>query len=239
MHATKVSILGDSLSTYEGCNPEGFAVFYDREKQRANGLKSANDTWWAKVISAMGGTLCVNNSYSGSMVSGMGFPSGSSQERLTRLGTASAVPDVILVYLGFNDFGRGVQISPERSGLLGKLHASRDLNTFEDAYLTMLKSITARYSSTQVVCGTLMRTKMRGKSGEEWNFPEHFARVGFGEYNEAIRKACRKRRVLLADLAKPDVRYETLDGSHATAIGHQTMADAWIRSLRNLGLTAS
>ena len=44
-----VSIIGDSISTYEGYNPSGYAVFYDQEMCARNGLKSVYDTWWAKV----------------------------------------------------------------------------------------------------------------------------------------------------------------------------------------------
>lgn len=40
-----VSILGDSISTYNGYNPNGYAVYYDEEMQIRNGLKSVYDTW--------------------------------------------------------------------------------------------------------------------------------------------------------------------------------------------------
>ena len=36
-----VSIVGDSISTYEGYNPYGFAVYYDRGMQELNGLQLA------------------------------------------------------------------------------------------------------------------------------------------------------------------------------------------------------
>ena len=49
-----VSILGDSISTFEGYNPLGYSVFYDQEMQNKNGLKTVYDTWWAKVNQALG-----------------------------------------------------------------------------------------------------------------------------------------------------------------------------------------
>ena len=73
-----VSIVGDSVSTFEGYNPQGYAVFYDREMQVRNELNSVYDTWWAKVNQALHAFLCVNNSYSGSKVSGKVFPAGES-----------------------------------------------------------------------------------------------------------------------------------------------------------------
>ena len=64
----KFSILADSISTFKGCNPEGYNVFYDGEKIAETGVATAEDTWWSKVISYFGGTLLVNNSWSGSRV---------------------------------------------------------------------------------------------------------------------------------------------------------------------------
>lgn len=69
-----ISIMGDSISTFESFNPDGYCVFYDEQMQYINGLTLVNDTWWAQVIQALHGELCVNNSYSGSKVSGEGFP---------------------------------------------------------------------------------------------------------------------------------------------------------------------
>ena len=40
-----VSILGDSISTFEGFNPDGYAVFYTPASQEANGLNGVFDTW--------------------------------------------------------------------------------------------------------------------------------------------------------------------------------------------------
>ena len=55
-----VSIVGDSISTFEGFNPPGYAVFYDKEMIERNGLRTVYDTWWAKVNQALHAFLCVN-----------------------------------------------------------------------------------------------------------------------------------------------------------------------------------
>ena len=54
-----VSFLGDSISTYSGFNPEGYAVFYDAEMQKRNGLNSVYDTWWAKVNQELRGSVAI------------------------------------------------------------------------------------------------------------------------------------------------------------------------------------
>ena len=141
-----VSIMGDSISTYEGYNPEGFSVFYDTDMQNRNGLTSVYDTWWAKVNQALHAFLCVNNSYSGSRVTGKNFPSGSSDKRIRFLSSAKHRPDMILVYLGCNDFGYGVPVSRKAVyelytsiGLEPNIMPDQDY--FEDSYDLMIKKI--------------------------------------------------------------------------------------------------
>lgn len=225
-----VSILGDSISTFEGYHPVGCAVFYDRTMQAKNGLRSVYDTWWAKVNQALHAYLCVNNSYSGSKVSGADFPAASSAQRTGKLHTAKYAPDLILIYIGFNDFANGVKI---REGGLGRFLKS-DPRCFEDAYRKMVSGIKQNYPKATIVCATLMRTKIRG--AQQWVFPETHAGVPFESYNDSIRRICRRENCCLADLAALDLRYETLDGTHPTAQGHAVLSQAWIRCLSEQGL---
>ena len=229
----KISIMGDSISTFEGCNPRGYAVYYDPEMQEANEMKSVEDTWWMQVIRAMGGGLCVNDSYSGSLVSGMFFPAAISDERLDSLRTETDSPDIILIYMGVNDYGYGVKISREQMGLhFSREH--RDFHLFEDAYDGMLKGMRERFPGTAIVCGTLMSTAVKYRPG--WGFSDSCWGTELKEYNDTIRMAAAQNGCLLADLAGTGLRYETLDGTHPTAKGHGTIAEAWIRSLGDLNL---
>lgn len=223
-----VSIVGDSISTYEGYNPQGYSVFYDREMQRENGLKSVYDTWWAKVNQALHAYLCVNNSYSGSKVSGENFPAAVSEQRMNMLKTKEYSPDYILIYIGFNDFGSGVPISANQI----KQGLNLDSVFFEEAYDIMLQKIISRNPQAKVICGTIMRTKIRGI--DSWNFPECYAGIGLEEYNDAIRRVVKKNNCIIADISRLDMRYETLDGSHPTVNGHVTIANAWIKCLCDL-----
>ena len=63
----KISILGDSLSTYQGYNPTGNIVYYPNEN---NDIDSVEKTWWKKVIIDSNSVLSINESYSGSKISG-------------------------------------------------------------------------------------------------------------------------------------------------------------------------
>lgn len=223
-----VSILGASVSTYSGYNPKGHAVFYDEEMQTRNGLRSVYDTWWAKVNQALHAYLCVNNSYSGSRVSGKEFPAGCSQERIMHLRTSEYTPDLILIYMGINDFGYGVPIRCAPLSNDGK----SNLLCFEDAYHQMLTGLRYFYPNAKIICATLMRTTL--KQNGQWAFPDRLGGICIDDYNDAIRRAAANCNVDLADLAKSDNRYETLDGIHPTAIGHQTIAEEWITCLSKI-----
>lgn len=223
-----VSVLGDSISTFSGWNPKGYAVYYTEPVQALNGLQSAADTWWAIVLDKLNAELCVNNSYSGSWVSGSLFPSGVSDERLKNL-RDERVPDIILIYLGMNDYANGVpSLHNSSSGVRDTVYY------FEDAYDVMLEKIRKYYPDTTVVCSTLLRPFL--KRDETQHFPEAYRGVLFEDYNTAIRTAAGRHGCLLADNGSFNERYETLDGLHPTSAGHRTLARLWIRSLLDLGI---
>ena len=48
----KVSVLGDSYSTFQGHNPEGYAPFYPNDR---NDVTEVAQTWWSLYIKAMSG----------------------------------------------------------------------------------------------------------------------------------------------------------------------------------------
>lgn len=213
------SILGDSISTFYGFNPQNFSVYYDRDNCRINGLKSEKDTWWGMVIDYYDGRLGINNSYSGSTVSGRYFPAANQFSRLECMKVTQET-QYLLIYMGFNDFGRGV-----------KLHAKKlcinNIEYFCDAYKKMLINIKKILPNTSIICGTLMKTYIAGKV--DWLFPENYNNhVLFEDYNEVIREVCRSNSIALADLATLNVKYETLDGTHPTVVGHKEIAKAWI-----------
>lgn len=223
-----VSILGDSISTYSAFNPEGYAVYYDEEMQMLNGLNSVYDTWWAKVNQSLRAYLCVNNSYSGSKVSGQVFPAGCCQERLMHLQNQKYSPNLILIYLGINDFGFGVPIRCAPQNNDGRIN----ILYFEYAYHQMLTGLRYFYPKAKIVCATLMRTTL--KHNRLWYFPDRLAGVSIDEYNKAIRRAAANCHISLADLAKSNRRYETLDGTHPNAAGHQEIADEWVDCLSKI-----
>ena len=101
----KVSILGDSYSTFEGSlTPAKNKPYYLKPPKARGGVESVDQTWWMQVINGMEGKLEVNNSYSGSTICYTGynkldFSKTSFVKRAAELGE----PDVIFVCGGTND----------------------------------------------------------------------------------------------------------------------------------------
>ena len=219
---TLISLLGDSITTYAGFNPPFYPVYYERDVLPATGVLDVEDTWWAQVLDALDAELLVNNSWSGSRVSGSGFPAGCSPERTHSLHRGERVPDRIFIYMGFNDFGMGV--TPRRED-------ESDCFTFYGAYTSMLRQLREAYPQAGIVCGTLMRSYRQG--AEDALFPERYSGgFAFEEYNDVIRAAAAAEGVRLAELAPNGERYETLDGAHPTLRGHRELAEGWLRALK-------
>lgn len=210
----KISILGDSISTYVGYNPYGYHVYYRDDRLYDNDILSVNDTWWKQVIDAIGGELCVNNSYSGSYVAGGYESSACSKERCSNLHGESN-PDIILIYMGTNDRGFEVEIGIDNP---------QDTKKFYGAYRTMLRQIKNNYPSAKIICATLLSGYLKDSQNLAY---DRFMRED-ARYNEAIRLAVKEEGCLLADLALTGERYETLDYCHPTKTGHKKIANLWI-----------
>ena len=216
----KISILGDSISTYESYNPYGYPVYYRDDRLYDNEIESVDDTWWKQVIDGLGGELCVNNSYSGSMVVGAVESSACSNDRCSNLHDKIA-PDIILVYIGTNDRGFKVEIGME---------APMEKLKFYGAYRTMLRQIKNNYSSAKIVGSTLLMGYLKDRENLAY---DRFMRED-SRYNDAIRLAVKEENCLLADLALSGERYETLDYCHPTKSGHRTIAKLWLNCLNSL-----
>jgi len=139
----RVSILGDSYSTFEGHIPEGNAVWYWAHPDTTRtDVRSVRETWWWQVISEGGFVLERNDSYSGATVSyrgyrGEDYTDRSFITRLPRLGS----PDVLLIFGGTNDSWAGVKVGNE---------GDTDLFTYAPALDRLLREAQDRYPGTAV-----------------------------------------------------------------------------------------
>lgn len=232
-----ISILGDSISTFDGCNPEGFAVYYQGDRCTQTGVLAPGDTWWYQVIEHLGGTLLANSAFSGSLVEGAGFPAGSSRERIEALACGSAQPDIVIVFMGINDYGWG-GAAAQAAGRGNAIPSALDLETiepctasfassdaierFEAAYSLLLQHLRAAYPQTEVWCCTLCPGRVAGSAQPTFAF--NLRGAPFDGYNDAIRAAAREHGCCVADVQALGMDYEAVDGTHPTARGMRQLA---------------
>lgn len=230
----KFSILGDSISTLSGYNPRGYNVFYEGEVCKKSGVLEMKDTWWGKVIEHFGGELLVNNSWSGSRVTKVPgreglFPSGCSDERTSGLHVNSVRPDVIIVYLGTNDWAFGA--TTDYIDYLQE-ELTPYAEAFAWAYEDMLFKLKMNYPNAEIWCCTLSESFMASKPG--FVFPHTYGGEHIEVYNDIIRDAVSNCRCRLVDLYRHHKPYDSLDGSHPTADGMNTLATVTIREMEEV-----
>jgi len=220
----KISILGDSISTFAGYITEGNATYYP-----SGSVQSVTDTWWKKLIDALGLVLDVNNSWSGSRVTTTsGETSAGCGDRAEALGTS---PDVIIVWMGINDFNAEVALGTYD----GKSAVPATTTTFREAYAIMLNKILTKYQSAEVWVCTLPQCERNGSSG----FPEINGNgVPLADFNEAILELANAFGVKVLDHNKCGLTYQNMptfntDQLHPNKYGHSLLANNDIREMDN------
>lgn len=223
------SVLGDSISTLDGYHPKGYKAFYNEENSRKTGVAQMSDTWWDKVISFFGGELLVNNSWSGSRVTKLPqreqlFPSGCAEERTSALHINDIYPDVIIVYLGINDWAAGA-LTGKDTHILGV----DDKEYFDYAYNYMLKKLRKNYPKSEIWCCTLCETYVSKRP--DFSFPHKYAGIHIEEYNNIIRDEALQNKSKLIDLVSYNVPYDSIDGIHPSSDGMSAIATMVIRTM--------
>lgn len=235
----RFSVFGDSISTFSGVTVPENAVYYDAVDTNGCGITSPEQTWWMRVIRALGGSLLANASYSGSMVAGRGFPAGCSKERAQQiLGPGGEMPDVVLIFIGINDFGWGgaeAQLyghsaaAPHGADLAsyplqapGAAPASA-LEEFAKAYGRMLKNMWTVSPASELWCMTLLPGRIKGAS--EPAFCYQLRGIDLADYNDAVRQAAREEGCRLLDIEGCGFDYQATDGTHPDQVGMAQIAE--------------
>ncbi len=219
------SVLGDSLSALEGYTEPQDAAFYDRGNKLLSGVILPSDTWWGQVINHLGGQLLVNNSIAGSTVCWNPLYEiqsyACSDERTSSLGKMGLTPDVILVCIGTNDWGRGTPIEVE--------NAENKERYFKDAYKTMLSKLRKNYPNAELWCNTLAVS--RCDASPDFSFPYLYRGRHIEEYCQAIKECAKEFNCRLIDLYEIAKPYDTIDCFHPNAEGMKTISEGYIKAL--------
>lgn len=216
----RYSIFGDSISTLSGYQPVGYAVEYKGRFAKESGVLTINDTWWGMVISHLAGTLLVNDAYSGCMVSSWSkdanmYPSAGSLQRINAL-CSFGIPDVLMVYLGTNDWGRNVDIENNNKPWW---------NTFIEAYDHMMHEIRKRMPNTDIWCMNLTYSEAMML----YFYQEPLQRMM--DYNRVIGRVARRYDARLIDLYSKAAKYSSADLAHPDRAGMAKIANAVINSV--------
>lgn len=152
-NAQKVSILGDSYSTFAGhVAPNWNAVWYkgnaaDPNYER-NDVHEVEQTWWSLLIKMKGLSLEKNNSFSGSTVCYSGYRKETYTDRafITRMADLGN-PDVILILGGTNDSWAGAPIGKYQY----KKWKRSDLFYFRPAFCYMIHYLKENYPNARIL----------------------------------------------------------------------------------------
>lgn len=216
------SILGDSISTFRGYIPTDHVfngeVYANPTAYPARDVTTWTDTWWGQIISKLGMTLGVNDSWSGSRVHNSydsDIPEGNvgpnvcmaGLQRIQKLGT-NGTPDIIFVYGGTND-AKFVNTGTFDST---QIYSEVDLTTtkwsdFAASYVAMIMRLQHFYPDA-----ILVALKPMFVSG--W-----YNHAKLSAYCDVIEKICDYFGVICIDLRKSGINYSNItsrlpDGLH-------------------------
>lgn len=230
-----LSILGDSISTFEGWIPSANRVYYDGYNCD---VEAVDDTWWMKLIHALDMELCVNNSWSNSRVTNTdSWKSAGCTIRCRQLHKEAITPDVIIVYMGINDFNNNVPLGCYDG--TGSLPTST--KSFREAYAIMLDSLMSHYETSEIwVCtlpysnaaDTQLLDATCNKNGNSLT-----------DYNDAILELADAFGVNVIDFANcgitaqnmhlylGDYNHTTRRALHPNKYGHSLLANSAISAL--------
>lgn len=172
--ANKVSILGDSYSTFAGANPEGYAPFYPNDR---NDVTEVAQTWWSLYTKAMGYQLENNNSWGGTTVCNTGYglrdvSTSSFLSRVEMLGN----PDIIFVFGGTNDAWSGAPIGEYKYADW----TDEDLKSYRPALACLLDKIKSLYPNAALYA--ILNSELKE------------------DINESTRTICAQSKVQLIEL---------------------------------------
>lgn len=224
----RLSILGDSISTFDGYIPQENETWYPNQS-----VTAVDETWWNRTLNELGMTLDTNNSWSGSCVGYVrnGKPSAHSDSRIDNLGE----PDVIIVWTGINDFVYAGTALGTYDGNT-QLPEDADSMDFCSGYAVMLNKILTAYPDAQVWVCTLPATDFSA-IGTDSTFPKKNNNGNTVlDYNKAIRSIADAFSVNVIELDMCGITWQNLtsftdDKLHPNVSGHLKISNKVVQTL--------
>lgn len=230
-----LSILGDSISTYDGYIPTGFNIFYPLSGE----LTDVSQTWWMQLLDDTGMELCANDSSSGSTCAGDSLSTDDPQYGCSGLRTSLLIgkqgrmPDVIIIYMGTNDLLKGIPLG-DNDGT--QLVEEGVIENFSDAYSLILDKIASDYPIATVYCCTLPPVGDWGTEQPFVTFTNHLGLTS-EDYSERIRVIAGNKGASVIELSDCGIEIDNMaemteDGVHFTLAGMECIAQAMLNGLK-------
>lgn len=225
----RISIVGDSISTFEGWMPGGYSIFFPLYGE----ITDVSQTWWKPLLDDMGLQLCANSSSSGSTCVGNSLSTddpqcGCDNFRIEgAIGAGGIHPDIIIVYMGTNDVVTHVPL-----GTNDGTHSVEEgvIDNFSDAYKLMLDKLEAQYPGAQIICCTL--TPLGGWT-EEGELIPFVNKLGLtdADYSRQIEAIAGEKGFPVVDLQSCGMSIDNLlqyvtDGVHPNPEGMKLIGKA-------------
>lgn len=199
-----LSVMGDSISAYQGYIPDGYDYYYTGSN---HDVSDVSEMWWSVVCARTGMNRCIINAYSGSGVTQLEDSSHvnkvpmSNAARCAALSDANHTPDVIVIMGGLNDYtyAQSGQSAPlEWDGTSEPV----DLASFTQQYAIMIKQIQTNYPNASIVaCST--NFSLRGDSnGYTRTHTVGTTKYTQYDYDTAIEHVCGLMNIPYIDISR-------------------------------------
>ena len=170
----KVSVLGDSYSTFVGVIPSNYSSFYPNDR---NDVTKIEQTWWSLYVKAKGYALEKNDSWGGTTICGTGYGGMNSSysnfiSRVDSLGN----PDIIFVFGGTNDAWANSPMGEYQYSDWSK----DDCKYFRPALACLIDMLQKRYAQAEICF--ILNSELREP------------------INESMREVCKHYNVKLVEL---------------------------------------
>lgn len=230
----KLSLLGDSISSFAGTIPAGNDAYYTGSN---SGVSSADEMWWSVLCNKTGMKPLIINGWSGSGITQLTDTAHRNKvpmSDLTRcqgLHDGTTEPDIILIAGGVNDYSYAN--SPAHNPGEWDGHTEPiDGNSFTETYACMIKNIQERYPEAIVVCMSTLFTQRGTDNGYTYVNDTGYTQPDYDKEIEKVARIMRCAYINMEQLGFNRFNYYpnfAVDSSatptHPNALGQRTMGE--------------
>lgn len=234
----KISVLGDSISSYNGYVPSDALYYYP-----TSDVDNVNRMYWEFLALQENMVIDTINAYAGSTVAtkwstNPGRPPFYDSDRLNNLGN----PDYIIVYGGVNDYGGNPLGDYPNPGQYTNMFE------FRTAYAYVLSQLKTIYPSARIICMTLLTVNSAYNEAGVFPPKQNAVRQSLAtdttthflyEFNESIVELAKRYECSVCDISDCMNYYntanESVDGVHPKMIIHNRIKEKLLSVLKTLG----